>query len=117
MNELSNAAKTDEERRTLRDATYYGLYALDGRRLEPYEELTVDVDENYMGPRDLKLISFASHLFYEYRQVQLAPAGNLISLGATKLFHKKGNIGKGFSQKPLPDMPRSDEPSFFAIKG
>ena len=25
----------DEERRMLRDAIYYGLYALDGRRLEP----------------------------------------------------------------------------------
>jgi DNA repair protein SbcD/Mre11 len=38
MNELSKAAKTDDERSALRDATYYGLYALDGRRLEPRDE-------------------------------------------------------------------------------
>lgn len=35
MNELARAASTDDERRMLRHATYYGLYALDGRKLEP----------------------------------------------------------------------------------
>lgn len=35
MLERQECAATDDERHTLRDALYYGLYALDGRRLEP----------------------------------------------------------------------------------
>lgn len=35
MLEKQQAALDEDERRTLRDAIYYGLYALDGRRLEP----------------------------------------------------------------------------------
>jgi hypothetical protein len=34
MRELEASADADE-RRAIRDATYYGLYALDGRKLEP----------------------------------------------------------------------------------
>lgn len=35
MMERQDMAESDEQRRMLRDAMYYGLYALDGRRLEP----------------------------------------------------------------------------------
>lgn len=35
MLEEQNAALNEVERRTLRDAMYYGMFALDGRRLEP----------------------------------------------------------------------------------
>jgi DNA repair exonuclease SbcCD nuclease subunit len=35
MRELVQTAGTEDERRILQDATYYGLYALDGRKLEP----------------------------------------------------------------------------------
>lgn len=35
MLERQEQAATDEDRQTLQDAIYYGLYALDGRRLEP----------------------------------------------------------------------------------
>jgi len=35
MLELQDACAEEDERRALRDAVYYGLYALDGRRLEP----------------------------------------------------------------------------------
>ncbi|MCX6345272.1 MAG: metallophosphoesterase [Armatimonadetes bacterium] len=35
MLELSELAKDESERKTLHDAVYYGLYALDGRKLEP----------------------------------------------------------------------------------
>lgn len=35
MMEMSENCESDERRQMLRDAIYYGLYALDGRRLEP----------------------------------------------------------------------------------
>lgn len=35
MTEMEASAADENERRRLRDAVYYGLYALDGRRLEP----------------------------------------------------------------------------------
>ncbi|MCL5103851.1 MAG: DNA repair exonuclease [Armatimonadetes bacterium] len=37
MLELERGATDDVERRALRDAIYYGLYALDGRKLEPLD--------------------------------------------------------------------------------
>ena len=37
MLDMERAAQDEDERRALRDAVYYGLHALDGRKLEPVD--------------------------------------------------------------------------------
>ena len=83
-------------------------------RLEKFAFFIMLVDNFRLADR--KLISFTAHILDKDRQVELAPAGNLVGFGRISLFHAERDISVKLTEQPVPDMSGCDIFAFLSCE-
>ena len=63
--------------------------------------LAVDRAQDDLGPADLELVALAAHLLDQDRQLQLAPAQDLVRVGRVGRHELDGDVAQDFLLQPL----------------
>ncbi len=86
---------------------------------EPFHGLAlyaVDFLEHDARGGNLKLVTFAAHIFNENRKVHFTPAAHTVAVRRTRFFNAQGYVFQKLFEKPVADMAGRDELAFPARK-
>ena len=59
-------------------------------------------------PRHLELVPLAPHRLHQDAEVELAPAGDGVGIGAVGLLHPERHVPLQLAEQPVPELPAGD---------
>src|SRR6185503_10662474 len=82
------------------------VWTVDDHGLDRFERLAVDSSRDCLGLRDLELITFATHHFDQYRQLQFTAPGYFELIGRVSFFNADRHVAENLFVESFLDLPR-----------
>src|SRR5687768_15329037 len=115
MNHFGHLAFPDSKQ--LRYHAYKVLRYVNHQQLHRFMGDAIDFSSDNRGFRDLELISFAAHCFYDNGQGKFTATRDSEGVGYVRFFDVKADVAALFEEKPFAQLARGYEFAFPAGPG